>query len=301
MPRVRAYTTAPMFRPREAISTVPNRTHGLVRRRSSARGWACVAVALTSCASATVVATPHLASIQSAVTCPAPPVHNPIAHPLRRFTVQPKAMLEHNVGYCAYIGTTRGVISVRLRPEYAPKAVNDFVFLAKQGFYDGLAVDQVCPATAGMACPAQVPIAIAGDPTALGTGGPGYSLKADAVVGQYLFGAVAMYTSGSVTLGSQFLISAGDSRALPRLYDIRSGHRWHSGARRAPERRYDSLGRHRTYRARALKSRPKPSRTISERSGPHEWLVDIDASASVKRSCSRLGIDTWASGAGRKR
>jgi cyclophilin family peptidyl-prolyl cis-trans isomerase len=94
------------------------------------------------------------------------------------------------------------------------------VFLARQGFYDGLTVDQVCPATVGLPCPAQVPLAIAGDPTGSGTGGPGYTLKADAVVGQYLFGAVAMYTSGSAALGSQFLISTGDGQALPRRYDI---------------------------------------------------------------------------------
>ena len=109
---------------------------------------------------------------------------------------------------------------MRLRPEFAPKAVNDFVFLAEHGFYDGLSVYQVCPATTGTACPAQASLAIAGDPTSTGTGGPGYSLASDPVVGEYLFGAVAMYGANPAAIGSQFFMSRGDSRGVGRKYDI---------------------------------------------------------------------------------
>ena len=119
-------------------------------------------------------------------------------------------------GYCAYIATSRGVISVRLRPEYGPKAVNDFVYLASHGFYDGLTFYQVCPDAAG---PAMASIAIAGDSTGTGTGGPGYTVKADAVVGKYLYGAVAMYSDSS-TIGSQFFVSTGANSSLARKYDI---------------------------------------------------------------------------------
>jgi peptidylprolyl isomerase len=179
-----------------------------------------VLLILTSCGSPPVVVSPHLVTIQSAVTCPAPPVHGATTHPVRHYSAAPTTVLNTHLGYCAYIATIDGVVSVRLRPEYAPRAVNDFVFLAQRGFYDGLAFNQICPATVGIPCPAQVPVAIAGDPSGAGTGGPGYSLKADPVVGEYLFGAVAMYTSGSNTIGSQFFVSTGDTHALSPKYDI---------------------------------------------------------------------------------
>ncbi|MGA7986906.1 MAG: peptidylprolyl isomerase [Candidatus Dormiibacterota bacterium] len=129
-------------------------------------------------------------------------------------------MIKNSVGYCAYIATKAGVISVRLRPEYAPNAVNDFVFLVEHGFYDGLTFDQTCPATTGPACPAGATALLAADPGATGAGGPGYSVTADPVIGQYLFGAVAMYESSASTMGSKFFISTGDSSKIARDYDI---------------------------------------------------------------------------------
>ena len=162
----------------------------------------------------------HLASIQSAVTCPAPPAHRVVTNPSRMFKTSPARFIARNVGYCAYIATSRGILSVRLRPEYAPNAVNDFVFLAEHGFYDGLAFYQVCPAATGSPCPVKATAAVAGDPTATGTGGPGYTVKSDPVIGQYLFGAVAMYGGDPRTIGSQFFVSKGDSNGMARKYDI---------------------------------------------------------------------------------
>jgi peptidylprolyl isomerase len=129
-------------------------------------------------------------------------------------------VIARNLGYCAFVATSRGVISIRLRPEFAPNAVNDFVFLAEHGFYDGLSFYQICPDTTGATCAAHVTAAVAGDPTATGKGGPGYTVKPDPVIGEYLFGAVAMYEPAQSTLGSQFFISRGDSTAAARKYDI---------------------------------------------------------------------------------
>ncbi|MHB8488576.1 MAG: peptidylprolyl isomerase [Candidatus Dormibacteria bacterium] len=178
-------------------------------------------LALTSCTSnATPHASPGLVTIQTAVTCPAPPSHTAVAIPLRYFTTTPRLTLGHNLGYCAYIDTTGGLISVRLRPEYAPHAVSDFIYLAQHGFYDGLTFYQVCPATTGATCPGAAPIALAGDPTATGAGGSGFTVASDPVVGDYLFGAVAMYGSAPSRIGSQFFVSKGDSSSLARKYDI---------------------------------------------------------------------------------
>ena len=178
-------------------------------------------LALTGCASTVAPrATPGLVTIQTAVTCPAPPSHTAVANPVRHFTRAPRLTLEHNVGYCAYIETAAGVISVRLRPEYAPHAVSDFIYLAQHGFYDGLTFYQTCPATSGPVCAVSAPVALAGDPTATGAGGPGYSVASDRVVGDYLFGAVAMYGPDPARIGSQFFISRGDSSSVARNYDI---------------------------------------------------------------------------------
>lgn len=147
-------------------------------------------------------------------------MHTADAHPTRAFSGTAARVIARNLGYCAFIATNRGVISIRLRPEFAPNAVNDFVFLAEHGFYDGLTFYQMCPAKTGVTCPAHVTAAVAGDPTGTGVGGPGYTVKADPVVGEYLYGAVAMYEPAASTLGSQFFISRGDSTAATRKYDI---------------------------------------------------------------------------------
>jgi cyclophilin family peptidyl-prolyl cis-trans isomerase len=154
------------------------------------------------------------------VTCPGPPAHAAVTDPSRTFSAAPTHVIEHNVGYCAYLDTSRGIISVRLRPEYAPIAVNDFVFLAQHGFYDGLTFFETCPGATSSSCPAHATAAVAGDPTATGAGGPGFTVKADPVVGDYLFGAVAMLSANPSTIGSQFFVSTGDSSGVARRYDI---------------------------------------------------------------------------------
>src|SRR6202049_1308383 len=133
-----------------------------LRRRTFAIGAACAAILVAGCGSPSAPKSAnHLASIQSAVTCPAPPAHTGVAHPSRAFDAAPSRVIQRNVGYCAYIATARGILSVRLRPEYAPNAVNDFVYLAEHGFYDGLTYYQLCPAVTGPSCPVHATAAVA--------------------------------------------------------------------------------------------------------------------------------------------
>jgi cyclophilin family peptidyl-prolyl cis-trans isomerase len=215
-----------MIKLHKALSYVRQRTfeltHSYVRRRTVATLSLGAILFLTGCATTTSVneSAQGLVSIQSAITCPAPPVHAAVIDPPRHFAAAPHLVVTRDIGYCAYIDTSRGVISVRLRPEYAPKAVADFVYLARQGFYDGLTFYQSCPATTGATCPAGGSFALAGDPSGTGSGGPGYSVASDPVVGDYLFGAVAMYSTNPADIGSQFFISTGDSHTLARRYDI---------------------------------------------------------------------------------
>jgi cyclophilin family peptidyl-prolyl cis-trans isomerase len=209
----------------KAIRYVRQRTVKLTFRSPRPRLVAVIggiaALVVTSCATtAANKSTPGLVTIQTAVTCPAPPVHGAVANPPRHFAAAPKLTLGHNVGYCAYVDTSGGIISIRLRPEHAPQAVADFIYLAQHGFYDGLTFYQLCPSTSGVTCPASAQIALAGDPFVSGSGGPGYSVTSDPVVGDYLFGAVAMFGSDPSKIGSQFFVSKGDSSGVPRKYDI---------------------------------------------------------------------------------
>jgi cyclophilin family peptidyl-prolyl cis-trans isomerase len=212
-----------MMKLHKAIPYVRQRTvesrNAYVRHRTMAATGVALALFVTSCATSNgpKPAAQGLASIQSAITCPAPPEHTAVLNPPRHFTAAPSLVLPRDLGYCAFVDTAAGVISIRLRPEYAPKAVADFIFLARQGFYDGLSFYQTCPATTGASCPAGGTLALAGPTTAAGAG---YTVPSDPVVGNYLFGAVAMFGSDPSRIGSQFFISMGDSQTLARRYDI---------------------------------------------------------------------------------
>jgi cyclophilin family peptidyl-prolyl cis-trans isomerase len=100
---------------------------------------------------------------------------------------------------------------VELDPSIAPETVNSFVFLAEQGYFDGTAAHRVLPAF----------VLQAGDPTATGRGGPGYSVP-DELPPQgttYERGVLAMANAGPGTSGSQFFIMLADA-GLPPAYSI---------------------------------------------------------------------------------
>lgn len=100
------------------------------------------------------------------------------------------------------IKTNRGDIRVTLTPDTAPCTVNSFVSLAEQGFFDGTKCHRLVPGFV-LQC---------GDPTASGSGGPGYSF-ADELTGseQYPAGTLAMANAGPDTNGSQFFIVLADA------------------------------------------------------------------------------------------
>ncbi len=95
--------------------------------------------------------------------------------------------------------TSRGDIELELYPQYAPLTVNNFVFLARQGFYDGVTFHRVIPNF----------VIQGGDPTGTGRGGPGYQF-ADEVKNNPLVhekGVISMANAGPNTNGSQFFIT----------------------------------------------------------------------------------------------
>jgi cyclophilin family peptidyl-prolyl cis-trans isomerase len=113
--------------------------------------------------------------------------------------------------YAATIATARGDVVIALDPARAPRTVNNFVFLAGRGFYDGLTFHRVVDDF----------VIQAGCPRGDGTGGPGYMFGDEPVQGEYIAGAVAMANSGPNTNGSQFFICTVDDRhKLAKSYNL---------------------------------------------------------------------------------
>ncbi|MBI3485416.1 peptidylprolyl isomerase [Candidatus Daviesbacteria bacterium] len=109
----------------------------------------------------------------------------------------------------AVIETPKGKIEFEIYPE-ASKAASNFIFLANDGFYDGLTFHRVVPKF----------VIQGGDPAGNGTGGPGYKFEDEPVTKQYKKGIVAMANSGPNTNGSQFFIMLEDNLTLPPNYTI---------------------------------------------------------------------------------
>src|SRR5215470_12402694 len=113
--------------------------------------------------------------------------------------------------YEATIATDRGDIVIALDPSRAPRTVNNFVFLARDGFYDGLTFHRVVDDF----------VIQGGCPEGSGRGGPGYRFNDEPVSGEYIAGAVAMANSGPNTNGSQFFICTVDDRhKLTKSYNL---------------------------------------------------------------------------------
>ena len=109
----------------------------------------------------------------------------------------------------ATLSTNRGTISIALLPDKAPCTVNSFAFLAKQKYFDGTSCHRVTQG--GLA------VLQCGDPSASGSGGPGYQYADENLTGAtYPKGTVAMANAGPNTNGSQFFLVYADSQLGPQ-------------------------------------------------------------------------------------
>ncbi len=123
-----------------------------------------------------------------------------------QFTICPPVTIDQTKSYTATLETEDGDIVVELFPDVAPIAVNSFIFLAENGWYDGVTFHRVLPGF----------VAQGGDPTGTGFGGPGYAYNIE-VSEEVTFdsaGLLAMANSGPESNGSQFFITYD---ALPDL------------------------------------------------------------------------------------
>jgi peptidyl-prolyl cis-trans isomerase B (cyclophilin B) len=107
--------------------------------------------------------------------------------------------------------TNKGTIVMDLDPQLAPNTVNNFVNLARDGYYTGLTFHRVVPDF----------VIQGGCPEGSGRGGPGYRFGDEPVTGEYTLGAVAMANSGPDTNGSQFFICIDDCTGkLDKAYNL---------------------------------------------------------------------------------
>jgi peptidylprolyl isomerase len=125
----------------------------------------------------------------------------------------PPMTIDPSQAYTATIRTEKGNIVIHLRPDLAPNHVNNFIALARDGFYDGLWFHRVIPGF----------IAQAGDPKGDTTGGPGYSLEHEITDTPHTAGTVAMarlpdpFNPERDSSGSQFYIVLEDSAQATEL------------------------------------------------------------------------------------
>jgi peptidyl-prolyl cis-trans isomerase B (cyclophilin B) len=124
---------------------------------------------------------------------------------------QPEQQTDTDHVYRTTINTNRGTIVMDLDPQLAPNTVNNFVGLARTGYYDGLTFHRVVPDF----------VIQGGDPDGTGRGGPGYQFGDEPVQGEYTLGAVAMANAGPNTNGSQFFVCIDDcTRKLSKDYNL---------------------------------------------------------------------------------
>ncbi len=109
----------------------------------------------------------------------------------------PPMTIDTNKQYRATIKTEKGNLVLELFAEDVPVTVNNFVFLAREGFYDSTTFHRIIPDF----------MAQGGDPTGTGTGGPGYKFADEFAKQTHGSGTLSMANSGPNTNGSQFFIT----------------------------------------------------------------------------------------------
>ncbi len=142
----------------------------------------------------------------------APPMPENPADRNGMYSEPPAMRIDPNESYVATISTAKGNIVIELFAARAPNTVNNFVFLARQGFYDNTTFHRVIPDF----------MAQGGDPTGTGTGGPGYvfadefhpELRHDKA------GILSMANSGPGTNGSQFFITYAPTPHLDDMHSV---------------------------------------------------------------------------------
>jgi len=127
----------------------------------------------------------------------------------KQYPAPPAMTIDPKKKYTATMETSEGTISLEFWPDVAPGHVNSFIFLSREGFYEGAIFHRVIPGF----------MIQGGDPTGTGTGGPGYRVKAEFNPRKHTRGVLSMARSNDPNSGgSQFFIMHADSPHLDNQY-----------------------------------------------------------------------------------
>ena len=126
---------------------------------------------------------------------------------VKQYSAHPGVVIESGKSYSAVVKTNLGDMTFDLLADESPLAVNSFVFLAREGYFDGVIFHRIIPGFMGQS----------GDPTGTGGGGPGYKYDIETPSGPYIRGSLAMANAGPGTNGSQFFIVFDSLTELGRL------------------------------------------------------------------------------------
>lgn len=124
----------------------------------------------------------------------------------------PEMQIDPEKTYHANIETNKGTIIVKFAPEHAPRSVNNFVFLSREGFYDDCSFHRVIPNF----------VIQGGDPTGSGRGGPGYRFDCETKGNplKHETGTLSMAHAGPNTNGSQFFITHSPQPHLDGVHTV---------------------------------------------------------------------------------
>lgn len=145
----------------------------------------------------------------SAVSCGGAPAPAPTPKP-KTYSELPPMVIDTSKQYTAIIEIEKGNLVLELFARDVPITVNNFVFLASEGFYDGTTFHRVIADF----------MAQGGDPTGTGRGGPGYKFDDEFTEHTHVAGALSMANSGANTNGSQFFITFTPQHGLDGKHSV---------------------------------------------------------------------------------
>ncbi len=128
----------------------------------------------------------------------------------KTYSAPPPMALDTSKRYTAIIKTEKGDLVLELFAVDVPVTVNNFVFLASEGFYDGTTFHRVLPGF----------MAQGGDPTGTGAGGPGYSFADEFTRHTHSTGTLSMANAGPNTNGAQFFVTYSPQPHLDGMHSV---------------------------------------------------------------------------------
>jgi cyclophilin family peptidyl-prolyl cis-trans isomerase len=198
-------------------------SHGSGHRRSGVYGVRLVLLlvlalcALTACgsedddSSGATIAVPTQNAADADVDSGCWKATDRVAGSEKQWKQAPAMVLDEKVRYTATLTTNKGAFEVEFYPDDAPVTVNNFICLARAGYYDNTPFHRIIEDF----------VIQGGDPTGTGGGSPGYRFDDEPINRDYELGTLAMANSGPDTNGSQFFVIVGPSgEQLPKQYTI---------------------------------------------------------------------------------